>query len=392
MRERPLAGPAVPPRPGAAPSAAEAEFLALLNRARANPAAYGHRVGVDLRRVRPAPALVADARLVEAARVHSADMADRRYFAHVSPDGRDPGRQIGDAGVVWVSWGQSIAAGYRTPADALAGLVIDAGVAGSPHRRHLLGVDRVYAGHRAAGVGVHAGGPLGTYVTVNTAAVAGPARPAASPAAAAYVRAVFAAAVGRQPDADEATHWQVVAGTHGGLAAAADGLLTSYAAREALVQGWYHAYLGRPAARREVAAYTGALALGCREEEAVGRILGSEECVSKRGGPAAWVPFAFLQVLGRRPRPDEVTPAAEMVRAIGPARFAMAMALSPEGRRRTCRAQLVALGRPGDGGEVDAITAAGHHSAAIKRMLWARPAVVPQGALGDPRATASMTG
>jgi uncharacterized protein YkwD len=72
------------PSAGYVPTAAEQLFLERLNDARANPAAYGQTIGVNLAGYAPAPPLAFDTRLIRAARDHSADMIARNYFSHVT--------------------------------------------------------------------------------------------------------------------------------------------------------------------------------------------------------------------------------------------------------------------------------------------------------------------
>lgn len=54
-----------------------------------------------------------------AARWHGEDMRDRGFFAHVSPlpapHGADTGDRLDEAGYDWMSWGENIAVGHRTP-------------------------------------------------------------------------------------------------------------------------------------------------------------------------------------------------------------------------------------------------------------------------------------
>src|SRR5262245_59142847 len=159
---------------GYQPTAAEQLFLERLNDARANPAAYGASIGLDLSGVAPSQPLAWDTRLVQAARLHSQDMSDRNYFGHVDPSGLDPGARITAAGFPWTSWGESIAAGYPDPASALAGLIIDNGVPSLGHRHHLLAMDALYQGQRQVGVGIVLGGTgqYQNYYTIDTAAAA----------------------------------------------------------------------------------------------------------------------------------------------------------------------------------------------------------------------------
>jgi uncharacterized protein YkwD len=158
---------------GIQPSAVEQVFLERLNDARADPAAYGVTIGVDLSGVPPAPPLAFDLRLVEAAHDHSQDMNDRNYFDHNTPEGRTPWQRIADTGFPLVSGAESIAAGYNTPEAALATLIADHGVTSLEHRRQLLGIDK-FLDQNQVGIGIVLGGTgsFGNYYTVDTAATA----------------------------------------------------------------------------------------------------------------------------------------------------------------------------------------------------------------------------
>jgi uncharacterized protein YkwD len=158
---------------GYPPTATEQLFLEQLNDARANPAAYGASIGLDLSAVAPSQPLAFDARLIQAARDHSQDMNNRGYFGHVTPEGIDPGQRLTNVGFRWTSWGESIAAGYTTTAAALQGLIIDAGVPDLGHRRQLLAIDAVFRTQGQVGIGIVNGtGPYGYYYTIDTAATA----------------------------------------------------------------------------------------------------------------------------------------------------------------------------------------------------------------------------
>ncbi len=65
-------------------------------------------------------ALVWDDRLAAIARAHSADMAARHYFNHVSPDGKHPADRVRDAGLQYRSVAENIAEnrGMKDPARA----------------------------------------------------------------------------------------------------------------------------------------------------------------------------------------------------------------------------------------------------------------------------------
>src|SRR5262249_49480568 len=159
---------------GFQPTNAEQLFLERLNDARANPAAYGAAIGLDLSYVAPTPPLAMDPLMVQAARQHSQDMSDRNYFSHYSPEGLNAGNRLTNVGFPWTYWGESLAAGYPTPETALAGLIIDAGVSDLGHRRHLLAIDDFYKSLTQVGVGIVQGGSgtYGNYYTIDTAVTA----------------------------------------------------------------------------------------------------------------------------------------------------------------------------------------------------------------------------
>ncbi len=155
---------------GVPPTAVEQLLLERLIDARANPAAYGASIGLDLSGVAPSQPLAFNPQMIQAARGHSQDMSARAYFDHDSPDGRDPGRRLSDAGFIWFGYGESLAAGYPTPEDALRGLIIDEGVPDLGHRRHLLAIDTVFQNHTQVGVGILQGGsgPWRNYYTIDS--------------------------------------------------------------------------------------------------------------------------------------------------------------------------------------------------------------------------------
>jgi hypothetical protein len=155
----------------AAPTVAEQVLLERLNDARADPAAYGQSIGLDLSGVAPSQPLAFDARLIDAARNHSLDMNNRGFFDHVNPGGGGPGQRLAGAGYPATSFGESIAAGFPSVESALSGLIRDDGVPDLGHRRHLLAIDAVFQGQRQVGIGVvqNGGGPLRHYYTIDTA-------------------------------------------------------------------------------------------------------------------------------------------------------------------------------------------------------------------------------
>jgi len=79
----------------------EQYMLELVNRARANPAAEGFRLGLDLDGIdlglyEVRQPLAMNACLLNAARAHAVDMAQRTFFDHVNPDGRNANGRVID--------------------------------------------------------------------------------------------------------------------------------------------------------------------------------------------------------------------------------------------------------------------------------------------------------
>ncbi|MFF0474884.1 CAP domain-containing protein [Streptomyces sp. NPDC004284] len=58
-------------------------------------------------------------RLRAAAQGHADDMAERDYYEHHSPEGRDAGDRMSGAGYAWSAWGENIHRGPKTPARAM---------------------------------------------------------------------------------------------------------------------------------------------------------------------------------------------------------------------------------------------------------------------------------
>jgi len=100
--------------------------------------------------------LALDYCLSVAARSRSADMANRRYFSHTSPDGVTPNQTCRIAACSIPGWYgegnniESIAAGYATP-----GAVWDAWKNSPAHRVHVLGEDDFFRGQTRCGIGYH---------------------------------------------------------------------------------------------------------------------------------------------------------------------------------------------------------------------------------------------
>jgi uncharacterized protein YkwD len=113
----------------------------------------------DERAAADCPALAVDERLAEAAGAHAADMVDRQYFDHTSPDGSTPASRAEAAGYSGAV-AENIATGYSTAVAVVEGWMDSPG-----HRANILDCDQ-----RVTGVG-HDPGSLpgyapGTWVQV----------------------------------------------------------------------------------------------------------------------------------------------------------------------------------------------------------------------------------
>lgn len=119
----------------------EAEMLTLVNR---------ERVAAGLGTLGPDP------ELTEVARRHSTDMFARGYFAHVTPEGRDPFDRIREGNVRFLTAGENLALAQSVP-------VAHRGLMNSPgHRENIL---RPQFGR--VGIGIMDGGRFGLMVTQN---------------------------------------------------------------------------------------------------------------------------------------------------------------------------------------------------------------------------------
>jgi len=83
-------------------AALEKALYEAINRDRADPANRAETGGQAL-------PLRWNDELAAAARAHSRDMVQRRYFGHVDPEGRSPGLRLTAAGIAWQSAGENIA-------------------------------------------------------------------------------------------------------------------------------------------------------------------------------------------------------------------------------------------------------------------------------------------
>lgn len=119
----------------------EAKMLQLVNR---------ERLAAGLKPLAPDP------ELTEVARKHSTDMFARGYFAHVTPEGRDPFDRIREANVTFLAAGENLALAPTVE-------VAHTGLMNSPgHRENIL---RSQFGR--VGIGIMDGGIRGLMVTQN---------------------------------------------------------------------------------------------------------------------------------------------------------------------------------------------------------------------------------
>jgi uncharacterized protein YkwD len=95
--------------------------------------------------------LAMDPALRCAARLHSADMAEREFFAHDNPSGESPFVRMEQVGYAFSTAGENIAGGN---ADAVA--TVDQWMQSDPHCSNIMN-----PGFRDIGVGYHPGGAYG---------------------------------------------------------------------------------------------------------------------------------------------------------------------------------------------------------------------------------------
>lgn len=92
-------------------------ILDLINQARATPRYCGNEL------FHAAPPVRWHETLAESSLQHSEDMARHDYFSHSGRDGSQPWQRVERAGYSYSTTGENIAAGYKTPEDAVAGWV-----------------------------------------------------------------------------------------------------------------------------------------------------------------------------------------------------------------------------------------------------------------------------
>lgn len=102
------------------------------------------------------PAYVWDESISNVARKHSQDMADRNYFSHANPDGKDPFARMEDNNLEFMMAAENIAAGQTSAIFAHENWMNSEG-----HRKNILG------DCKKIGVGVYFGGSYHVYYTQN---------------------------------------------------------------------------------------------------------------------------------------------------------------------------------------------------------------------------------
>jgi uncharacterized protein YkwD len=137
--------------PVTGPEGETGEVLALVNEARATARSCGGR---DFAAAGP---LRWNDALARAAQAHSEDMAQKGYFSHDAPDGRNMEARVKAQGYSYSALGENIAAGQRTPAAVMAGWLDSPG-----HCENIMNPS-----FRELGVGRATGGSYGIYWTQN---------------------------------------------------------------------------------------------------------------------------------------------------------------------------------------------------------------------------------
>ncbi|MCS7029678.1 MAG: CAP domain-containing protein [Bacteroidia bacterium] len=149
-----------------------------LNLIRQNPAAHSQRLKADLNNVKPQPALKWNDTLAKVAENKAMDMAKRKYFDHVDPDGDGINIKIHKAGYKlpksWIkdkksNYFESIAAGIEGGPAVIDFLIIDKRTPSLGHRKHLLSMEEFYATCHDIGVGYvdnAQNSPYSTYICV----------------------------------------------------------------------------------------------------------------------------------------------------------------------------------------------------------------------------------
>jgi uncharacterized protein YkwD len=134
----------------------------LLNKIRQSPASYSKEIGADLSAIKKQPTLKWNDTLARVAEAKALDMAKRKYFGHVDPDGNGMNIKIHKAGyklpASWVedkqeNYFESISAGNPNCEEAIRSLILDEGLTPPDHRNHLLGLNDFWGSCTDIGIG-----------------------------------------------------------------------------------------------------------------------------------------------------------------------------------------------------------------------------------------------
>ncbi len=75
----------------------------------------------------PAPPVVWNSLLEEAAYKHASDMSKNKFFSHYAPDGSRGGDRLKRVGYTWKIYGENIGEGYKTEKEMLEGWLASPG-------------------------------------------------------------------------------------------------------------------------------------------------------------------------------------------------------------------------------------------------------------------------
>jgi uncharacterized protein YkwD len=150
-----IAAPFAPQVPMSAAAAGQ-RVLELVNAARAQTRACGNRTFKAAKPVQWSASLAAISAL------HAADMAQHGYFSHTGLDGSTPAARVQRGGYRFRATGENIAAGQRTPEEAVAGWIQS-----PPHCANLMNaayteMGVAFAVNRASDPGVYWAQTFGT--------------------------------------------------------------------------------------------------------------------------------------------------------------------------------------------------------------------------------------
>ena len=138
------------------------EAFDYLNSVRQNPSKYSKEIGSFLISIKPIYALKWNDTLAALAETKAMDMAKKGYFDHVDPKGLGMNYYLEKGGYHlpkdWLknkkdNYVESIGNNYQNAKEAIQNLIIDEGVPGVGHRKHLLGLGDFYSKNVDIGIG-----------------------------------------------------------------------------------------------------------------------------------------------------------------------------------------------------------------------------------------------